>query len=97
MPNIFIGGCMPARNMNTQLNYTQLGILNIYNNNDTLQIPITNEAVGSPLRIIHNGNIRCIKLVNEGDSDASKFKIQYNYNIHACAKTLVVIPNEGDD
>jgi len=90
MPNVFIGGCMPSQNMTTQYNYTQIGILNIYNNNKTLQIPITNEAIGSPLRIIHKGNIRCIKLVNENDSDASKFKIYYNYNIHACAKTLVI-------
>ena len=90
MPNVFIGGCMPSQNMTTQYNYTQIGILNIYNNNKTLQIPITNEAIGSPLRIIHKGNIRCIKLVNENDSDASKFKIQYNYNIHACAKTLAI-------
>ena len=90
MPNVFIGGCMPGRNMPQKSTYTQLGTLNIYNNNQTLQIPITNEAVGSPLRIIHKGNIRCIKLVNENDSDASKFKIQYNYNIHACANTLVI-------
>jgi len=90
LPNVFIGGCMPGRNIDTQSNYTQLGELNIYNNNEILQIPITNEAVGSPLRIIHKENIRCIKLVNENDSDASKFKIQYNYNIHTCAKTLII-------
>ena len=91
MPNVFIGGCMPAHNMSQKSYYTQLGELNIYNNNEILQIPITNEAIGSPLRIIYKGNIRCIKLVNENDSDASKFKIQYNYNIHACAKTLMII------
>lgn len=90
MPGIFIGGCMPSQNMDTQTNYTQVGTMKIKNNSGIISIPITNMAVGSPLRIYHNDSIRCMNIVPASDASASGFRIYNDDDIYAISTSLTI-------